>query len=273
MPKQRTREKVMIDWDDKPATRKPKKAAGKADTNSQPATRKTRVPVSSLLSKAGWLVVVISALALSAYSLFFVARHYGLPVILAGLVSAAFDGAAMVCADLAIKYAKSHSDSGFGPRMVVLLMAGTSAYLNTQHAAILHEPLAARILYAVPPLTAVTLVELHLRWERRNALRRAGRIAESLPVFGRWAYLLFPVRTVGVLRNIIAYRLDIIESKAGVSANRSYSASLNGNSQAVRTWAKLHGMNVGDRGRIPGHVIQAYETSMAGNLNGASDAA
>jgi hypothetical protein len=64
------------------------------------------------MSRAGWLIVAGAALTLSAYSLYWVSRRYGLPVPLAAIVSAAFDGAAIVCCDLSLKYARIHGDSG-----------------------------------------------------------------------------------------------------------------------------------------------------------------
>src|SRR5450755_1656788 len=70
-----------------------------------------------MLGRVGWIVVAVSALSLSAWSLYYVGRHYGLPIPLAAIVSAAFDGAAIVCADLTLKYARTHGDSGLGPRV------------------------------------------------------------------------------------------------------------------------------------------------------------
>jgi Lsr2/Protein of unknown function (DUF2637) len=223
---------------------------------------------SSILSHVGWLVVVTAALALSAWSLFWVARDYGLPVPLAILVSAAFDGAAMVCADLALKYARTNGDSGFGPRLGVLTLASMSAYLNMQHASLLHDPFAARILYAVPPLTAVTLFEFHSRYERRTALRRAGRVAESLPVFGRWSWILFPKKTLVALRSIIACRLERAVMQTRVSDNAltvSQTRALsNGTAdqQTIRDWAKAKGYSVGERGPIPQIVRDEYLTAI-----------
>jgi hypothetical protein len=236
-----------------------------------------RFTLEKLLSRIGWLVVAGAALSLSAYSLYWVGIHYGLPPILAGLVSAAFDGAALVCADLALRYARSHGDSGFGPRLGVFILAGASAYLNMQHAIINGDPPAARVLYAAPPITAIAIYELHIRWERRGALRKAGRVPAALPAFGRYAWLLFPLRTLGVMRRIVAHRLNVLETNAGVSRSISgVSGSmpeLDGtpDQRMVRVWARMQGLPVGERGPIPAQITERYMLEIVSGSNGKSN--
>lgn len=214
------------------------------------------------IGKLGWLIVVVAALALSFWSLFYVARHYGLPLPLATIVSCCFDGAAIVCADLALKYARSYGDSGLAPRIAVFVLAGASAYLNSQHAVLAHDPKAAVILYASPPIIAVMLFELHSRYERRNALRKTGRVAKTLPVFGRWSWILFPIRSYKMMRGIVKRRLNQFDEQ---SINESTVANVLVMAEArqVRAWAASQGFIVGDRGRIPGEIMAAFQAKQA----------
>jgi Protein of unknown function (DUF2637) len=217
-----------------------------------------------LVSSSGWFVVVGAALSLSAYSLYFVGRHYGLPVPLAAIVSACFDGAAIACADLALKYAQTHGDSGLAPRLAVLILATTSAYLNMQHAIISHLPFAARVLYAVPPVVAVAMFEMRSRYERREALRRAGRVVKALPPIDPRAWLMFPVRTPRMVREIVGYRLDeMIATETGESLDSLSRIPVH--APAVRAWAADQGMDVAALGRIPASVIADYRAAMANN--------
>lgn len=226
---------------------------------------RSRLSLEKLINSIGWLVVVGSALTLSAWSLYWVGRRYGLPIPLAILVSAAFDGAGIVSADLTLKYARTHGDSGFGPRLGVLTLAGMSAYLNMQHAILAHDPFAARVLYSVPPITAVTMFELHSRYERRAALKRAGRVAPALPAFGRNAWLLFPLRTLRVSRQIVGFRISSIQREAFPELPETKPQLVSGSSETlpvdsatIRSWAQTVGLPVSDRGPIPQSVVNDY---------------
>jgi Lsr2 protein/uncharacterized protein DUF2637 len=213
----------------------------------------------NLLSRFAWLIVATSALTLSAWSLYVVARRYGVPPPLAAVTSTAFDGAALICADLALRYARSHGDSGAAPRLGVLILAASSAYLNAQHAYMARDPRPAVLMYSAPPVIALSLFELHSRWERREALRLAGRVAESLPPLGRYSWALFPLRTLRTLRGIIAARLD----EKAVTAGRKPSRGKHSGNDA-RRWARDNGYNVADRGRLPRDVIAQFEAQSQG---------
>jgi hypothetical protein len=76
-----------------------------------------------------WVVVLGTALALSWWSLDALARRYGMPELLAGMVSATFDGAALVAADLALRRA-AEADPAFAVKLLMLSTVGLSAWLN-----------------------------------------------------------------------------------------------------------------------------------------------
>jgi hypothetical protein len=185
------------------------------------------------LSRVAWLVVVISALALSNWSLYFVGRHYGLPVILAGILSVSLDGAALVCADIALKYAREHGTSGAGARSAVLALAAISAWLNSEHASLAHDGLPAHVMFAVPPLVATALFELHTRYSRRSALREAGRVAESLPAFGWHVWAHHPWAAYSGVRAITSRRLSVKVAAELASADTMLSRS------ELRSWTPL----------------------------------
>lgn len=243
-----------------------------------------------LLSGFGWIVVVCAALAISTWSLYAVGRFYGLPPIIAGLVSASFDGAALTSADLSLKYARTHGDSGLAARLCVFVFAGASAWLNAQHASLVHDPSAARVMFAFPPVAAVVVFELQQRWIRRGALRAAGRVPSALPVFGRWSWVLFPGRTLGTIRKIVRARLDRAELHAGIISERlpeldedSPSSTANPRpnpkpnprrkispkrTKLIRAWARTNGITVSDQGPLPRSAIEAWQASQLAMSNG-----
>jgi Protein of unknown function (DUF2637) len=220
-----------------------------------------RSAAARLLTRAGWLAVLVPALGMSCWSLFYVARSWGVPPWIAVGVSACFDGLAIVAADLALRYARTHGDSGLGARLTMLAAMAVSAYLNSQHAAIVHAPWAARVLYAGPPVAACLAFELAMRYQRRGALRAAGRVAPALPMFGRMAWCLFPLRTMRALRSVVAQKIDRVEAEATGRDRRPVLAPAD--VRKVRAWAKSRGLNVAESGPLPDHVLQAYAAATA----------
>lgn len=158
-----------------------------------------------LARRLAWILVVAAALAISNWSLAYVARSWGVPGWLPWIVSAVFDGVALLCADLALKAARL-GDSTFAPSAGLLIFGGASAAFNSYHAQLAGLPAAAWVFYAFPPLAALAAVELQLRHDRRSALREAGRIAEPLPAFGGATWLNLPWSTYRAQREIMAYR-------------------------------------------------------------------
>lgn len=52
--------------------------------------------------------------------------------------------------------------------------------------------------------------------------------------------------------------------KAGRGQRRPVRSSRRQNSASIRAWAKEHGIQISERGRIPASVIQRYEAAAAG---------
>lgn len=157
--------------------------------------------------RASWLLVIGCALALSWWSLYTLAHgRYGLPTLLAAVVSAVFDGGALLTGELSLGAAQQ-GDSALGARAAMLAEVGASAWLNWQHAVLSGYGAPGRVLYAAPPLVAGFLAELWTRAERRAALRRAGRIAPALPPFGTAAAVLHPFMVVRKVYMITGSRI------------------------------------------------------------------
>jgi hypothetical protein len=245
------------------------------------------------INRFGWLVILTSCLGTSGWSLFYVARHLGAPIVISAVISATLDGVALLSADYALKYARS-GDSGFGPRVTVYLFAGLSAYLNFQHAVISHEAKFAGILWAVPAIGAVVVFEWHTRWEKKASLTRAQKTVPPLPTLGFWTWALFPWQTLKDMKRLIHYRRERIMTRYGlppvsrsegptaVSFGEVPESSVEGPESsakeiessgvvysiepaAIRDWARVKGYQVAERGSIPASIMAEYYREQEGN--------
>ena len=169
-----------------------------------------RRAVSVVISSFLWLVVLVPILGVSAYSLFYIGIWLGAPWYIAIAFSTCFDGVALFAARKSVDYAQAGLSGSF-PRFVVRLFAFGAAYLQTLHAQINNEPRKAAILWAALPIGAMLVYEMHIRWERRKALARAGSTYPSpLPSFGLMSWLLFPSPRLTPLRDIPARRAALV---------------------------------------------------------------
>jgi hypothetical protein len=161
-----------------------------------------------------WLIVLAPILAVSAYSLFWVARHFGVPPYIAIAVSTCFDGVALLSADYSLKYAQAGM-SGSMSRTAVWVFAGIAAFLQTFHARLGNEPYGAWIMWATLPLGAVVVFEQHIRFERRKSLARAGHVYPApLPKWGFARWMLFPLATLNDLRDLTKARSGALKMVA-----------------------------------------------------------
>jgi hypothetical protein len=236
-----------------------------------------------------WLVVLTPILAISAYSLYWVARYLGVPPIFAIGMSTCFDGVALLCADYSLKYAQVGL-SGSGPRAIVRIFALIGAFLQTLHARIGDEPAGSWVLWASLPIAAVVIYDVHHRYTRRVALARMGvTYPAPLPAFGLVSWVLFPIATAKSLREIVDRRSRAIKNaalarsplpgmtdqviqaraepaeqitssnaKPAVNAKANVRPIRGPKPREVRAWAKANGYTISDRARIPANVWADY---------------
>jgi hypothetical protein len=161
------------------------------------------------LAPWAWLVVLGTALALSWWSLDALALDFGVPKLLAALVSATFDGAALVAADLALRRAVL-ADPALSVRLLMFTAVGLAAWLNWEHGALLGYGMVGRVLFAAPSVLSGWLFELQLRGLRRDRLHATGRIAKPLPQFGMVVWAFHPWATLRHLSRIAGSRLHSV---------------------------------------------------------------
>ncbi len=161
------------------------------------------------LAPWAWLVVLGTALALSWWSLDALGLHFGMPKLLAAMVSATFDGAALVAADLALRRT-AVADSAVAVKLLMLTAVGLSAWLNEQHASLLGYPLVGRVLFAAPPVMAGWLFELQLRTLRRVRKHELGQVVQRLQSMGGAVWLFHPWAALRHLSRIAGSRLRSI---------------------------------------------------------------
>lgn len=157
-----------------------------------------------------WLLVLVVALSISAYSLYYVARILGVPKLFAAGFSTAYDGVALIAADKALQFAKEGKSGSF-PRLVMVIFAMLSAFLNSLHAVFGHENPLAIPMWAGLPVAAVAAYEIHTSQERARANARNGHAYPApVPKYGGWSWALFPLKTLGGLRTIVVSRLTAV---------------------------------------------------------------
>lgn len=161
------------------------------------------------LARWAWVAVLGTALALSWWSLDALARHYGMPPELAAMVSATFDGAALVAADLAMQRA-AVAESAAAVKVLMLVAVGLSGWLNFEHGLLLHYPVAVRVLFASPALIGGSLFELQLRSLHRSRLHELGRMAAPLPRLGLLVWAFHPFAALRRLSQIASSRLSSV---------------------------------------------------------------
>jgi hypothetical protein len=161
------------------------------------------------LAPWAWLAVLGTALALSWWSLDALALRFGVPKLLAAMVSATFDGAALVAADLALRRA-AVADSAAAVKLLMVVTVGLSAWLNYEHGMLLGYPLVARVLFAAPSVISGWLFELQLRTLRGARVHELGRAAPPLPAFGMAVWTFHPWAALKHLSRIAGSRLHSV---------------------------------------------------------------
>lgn len=162
-----------------------------------------------------WLVVLAVALSISAYSLYFVARSLGVPKVFAMGFSTAYDGVALIAADKALQFAQEGKSGAF-PRMVMIIFAGLSAFLNSLHAILGSESPLAIPLWAGLPLAAVAAFEIHTSQARHRAHSRNGRqYPAPMPVWSGHQWILRFLHTLDQYRTVSSNRAEALATVHG----------------------------------------------------------
>lgn len=139
-------------------------------------------------------VVMTAALSVGTWSIYtLLTVQFGAPWFVAAFGCGMFDGAAFLFARLSQRYATT-TDSGLGPRLAMLVMICTSAWVNWQHAQMEKWGTVGGVILAAAPVVAELAFEMWHRYEHRETLRSLGRVAQTLPVLGKWAWIAHPSR-------------------------------------------------------------------------------
>jgi hypothetical protein len=169
--------------------------------------------------------------------------------------------------------------------MAVRIFAVLSAYLQTFHARLSHEPEGAWVLWASLPIIAAVLYEIHLRYAKREALIRANATYTApAPAFGTLSWMLYPAQTFDALKQTVERRKSAILAHA-IKRNPIIAAveevkrpELSVVRQQIprgkrsdgrkhrkdaprineRIWLQRNGYQIGDFGRIPEYMHAAY---------------
>jgi hypothetical protein len=179
------------------------------------------------------MIVLGVILAISAYSLYYVARHLGVPRIFAIGMSTAFDGTAMILAQQSLKRAEAGMSSA-APKLWMYLFAGLSSWLNSLHAVLGHETLLAVPLWAGLPVGAVVVFDINTSYARRKALVNAGRqYPAPLPKFGFSTWVFFTKESWHGMGKIIERRLEAVIKHALARADAQAVAPAPSRSRSV----------------------------------------
>jgi len=139
--------------------------------------------------RSAMLIIRPAAAGMAAWSLYAVARHYGVPTLLAVLSSAVFDGIAIACAYLASEAIRA-GRSAAAPIAAALGLAAVSVYLNVVHAELTGGGHPAEVLYATPTIGLIIVSVLSWSAARSAAREARGESPMRLPAYGMWGWLL-----------------------------------------------------------------------------------
>jgi hypothetical protein len=160
------------------------------------------------------VLVMTAALAVGTWSIYtLLTQQLAAPQPIAILGCGMFDISALFFALLSQQYAVT-TDSGLAPRLAMLAMISTSAWVNWQHGQLEHWGLVGSVILAAAPVIAELAFEMFHRYAHRETLRRLGRVAQTLPVLGKWAWIAHPFRSRKTLDSHIRAALTEHEAVA-----------------------------------------------------------
>ncbi|GGU62609.1 DUF2637 domain-containing protein [Streptomyces lavendofoliae] len=140
-------------------------------------------------------LVMSAALGVGTWSIYtLLTEVFGTPEAVAVLGCGLFDVSAIFFALLGQSYATT-TDSGLAPRLAMLTMVCTSSWVNWKHAQLENWGTVGGVIFASAPIIAELAFEMWHRFEHRATLRALGRVAQTLPVLGKWAWIAHPIRS------------------------------------------------------------------------------
>lgn len=147
----------------------------------------TTTPPDGTTDNVGWTLAMglirTAAALMAAWSLYVVARHYGVPWALALAAGLVFDGIGYLCLKLASDMSRSEYPAG-APIVATLGMAGTSVYLNVVHARFTGGGRPAEVLYSTPGIGLLIVSALSWGMERAAARAERGETPMRMPAYG-----------------------------------------------------------------------------------------
>jgi hypothetical protein len=130
-----------------------------------------------------------AAAGMAAWSLYAVARHYGVPWQLATLAGLVYDGVAIGCLYQATEAVRA-GRSAAAPILATLGMASASVYLNVVHARLIAGGRPAEVLFATPIIGLLALSALAWTADRAAARAARGENPMRLPAYGVLGWVL-----------------------------------------------------------------------------------
>jgi hypothetical protein len=168
-------------------------------------------------------IVMTAALAVGTWSIYtLLTQQLQAPTPIAVLGCGMFDVAALFFALLSQKYAVT-TDSGLAPRAAMLAMICTSSWINWRHGQMEGWGTVGSVILAAAPVIAELSFEMFHRYAHREALRQLGRVAQALPVLGKWSWLAHPLRSRRALDAHI--RATLTEHEAIADRRRELAAA------------------------------------------------
>ncbi|MFC8008697.1 DUF2637 domain-containing protein [Streptomyces cinereoruber] len=140
-------------------------------------------------------LVMTAALAVGTWSIYtLLTDTFHTPDYIAVFGCGLFDISAIFFALLGQSYATT-TDSGLAPRMAMLAMVCASSWVNWKHAQMEKWGIVGGVIFASAPLIAELAFEMWHRFEHRETLRNLGRVAQTLPILGKWSWIAHPLRS------------------------------------------------------------------------------
>jgi hypothetical protein len=146
-------------------------------------------PPSRFTWRLAMAIIRPAAAGTAAWSLYAVARHYGVPWQLALFASIVYDGIAMGCLYQATEAVRA-GRSAAAPIVATLGMASVSVYLNLVHARLIAGGRPAEVLFATPIVGLLVLSALAWAGDLATARAMRGETPMRLPAFGLLGWAL-----------------------------------------------------------------------------------